>query len=711
MSMQHRRSIADYSETIYAGVLGKIIGVYMGRPVEGWTYEKIREAFGEISHYENERVGAPLIVPDDDISGTFAFIRTLYDHPHAEAITAREIGEGWLDAIIEDKTILWWGGLSRSTEHTAFLRLKAGIPAPESGSIRLNGRAMAEQIGAEIFIDTWAMACPDDPERATDLARKAASVSHDGLAVEAACYLAAMESMAFSEKRIDALMREGRAFVRGTRLLRLIDAIEEQCAKTTDWRLVREWIARNHGYDQYPGNCPMATNHLVVLAALMLGGDDFHKSISIASSMGWDTDCNAGNVGCLNGIRLGLKGIDGGIDLRSPVMDRMYVVTSDGGSCVTDAVQETKKLVAAAAKLRGESIALPSERFSFHCSGSTQGFYPDPTAGYAQALTGIENALHTDGKGGLRLIYRQLAHGSRASVCVDTFTDMQPKGKAGTSYFEVLASPALYATQTVRAMLFVPKAEAPKLRFFVDHYNESDQLTRTYSEEWRLGQDENETCWTIPGLGGQVIYRLGLELTSEDRTDGSVILRTLDWVGAPEKLSVGKAMQMSPSLTPWTTETTWLKSFVSSADHFCPDYTTTFSLSHTGKNGVVTTGTADWKDYSVSSILTLAQQEAAGLVLRANGHRRYYAALLTGGYAVIVMKRGKECAELARVPFPFQLDHPYELRFEALGRRLRLFIDGTLVTEAIDASYDCGGAGLIVEAGAILADGFMVERI
>lgn len=28
----------DYTERVYAGVLGKIIGVYLGRPFEGWTY-------------------------------------------------------------------------------------------------------------------------------------------------------------------------------------------------------------------------------------------------------------------------------------------------------------------------------------------------------------------------------------------------------------------------------------------------------------------------------------------------------------------------------------------------------------------------------------------------------------------------------------------------------------------------------------------------
>ena len=38
-------SVLKFREQIYAGVLGKIIGVYLGRPVEGWSYDKIRETF------------------------------------------------------------------------------------------------------------------------------------------------------------------------------------------------------------------------------------------------------------------------------------------------------------------------------------------------------------------------------------------------------------------------------------------------------------------------------------------------------------------------------------------------------------------------------------------------------------------------------------------------------------------------------------------
>ena len=36
----------QYEEQVYAGVLGKIIGVYLGRPFEGWTYERIMEELG-----------------------------------------------------------------------------------------------------------------------------------------------------------------------------------------------------------------------------------------------------------------------------------------------------------------------------------------------------------------------------------------------------------------------------------------------------------------------------------------------------------------------------------------------------------------------------------------------------------------------------------------------------------------------------------------
>ena len=67
----------DYTERVYAGVLGKIIGVYLGRPFEGWTYDMVMERLGEINYYVHEQRNVPLIVTDDDISGTFTFLRAI----------------------------------------------------------------------------------------------------------------------------------------------------------------------------------------------------------------------------------------------------------------------------------------------------------------------------------------------------------------------------------------------------------------------------------------------------------------------------------------------------------------------------------------------------------------------------------------------------------------------------------------------------------
>src|SRR3984885_7310369 len=176
---------ADYLERIYAGILGKIIGVYLGRPFEGWTHQRIMAELGPIRYYVNERLGKPLVVTDDDISGTFTFVRALSAYGNTAGLTAAQIGETWLNYIIEDRTILWWGGFGNSTEHTAFLRLQHGVPAPRSGSIALNGKTVAEQIGAQIFVDGWAMVSPGNPEQAAYLAEQAGRVSHDGESVHA----------------------------------------------------------------------------------------------------------------------------------------------------------------------------------------------------------------------------------------------------------------------------------------------------------------------------------------------------------------------------------------------------------------------------------------------------------------------------------------------------------------------------------------------
>ena len=692
---------AAYQDKIYAGVLGKLIGVYLGRPVEGWAYEKIIDTFGDIPFYKHEDCGVPLIVADDDISGTFAFFRALEDNGYPRSLAPQDVGNAWRNYIIEDKTILWWGGLGRSTEHTAFLNLKRGIPAPRSGSIAQNGRTLAEQIGAQIFIDAFAMACPCDPDLAVHLVKSAASVSHDGIAVEAACYLAAMEAMAFQEHNLDRLMDEGLRFVGDPRLRALIDDVHGICAEESDWRAVRSRLDDQYGYHRYPGCCHMVPNHAMVLASLLLGGDDFQQSVRIAASAGWDTDCNAGNVGCLNGIRLGLSGIDAGADLRTPVADQMYVVCSDGGSVITDAVQQTHAIVRAACALRGETP--PAPRFSFSFPGSVQGFSPCPYGGPFYGNVRVENQQLPDGSGrALAIQCRGIGPGLQARVSTPTFLE---KGKIAEN-FSTIASPTLYETQTIQAELCCDAPGSGRIFPYVLYYDRNDQVVTVNGPAQPLREGLQTISWTIPSTGGMPIFRVGFGIESDSRFDGTVYLASLTWDGAPTAYRLEGMLMTSI----WNTKPSWLQTWASSAKQFQADFKYTICVSHPEDNGVATIGTENWKDYAVSSRLMFSLHKAGGLVLRSRGHRRYYAAVLSGyEKAQIVLQMDDTRKVLAETAFPYQEDLLYDLRFSVSGSRLSLEINGVPLLQADDPTLCCGSAGLLIHEGTMCADGFSVE--
>jgi ADP-ribosylglycohydrolase len=475
---------ADYIERTYAGVLGKTIGVYLGRPFEGWSYEAITEHLGDINYYVHEKLNVPLIVTDDDITGTFSFLRALPDYGNVKDLTPAQIGQTWLNYLIEQETILWWGGMGNSTEHTAYLRLKSGIEAPHSGSIALNGKVVAEQIGAQIFIDGWAMVAPGDPEFAVDLARRAGSVSHDGEAIYGAQVIAAMEAQAYVKSDINKLIDTAVSFIpKDSIIAHMINDIREWHAKEPDWRKARETLAERYGYHKYGGNCHMVPNHGLIIFSLLYGDDDFQKSLMIVNTSGWDTDCNSGNLGCLLGIKNGLAGLDCGPDWRGPVADRLYMSTADGGRSISDAVTETFHVVNIGRALAGENPVAPKDgaRFHFELPGSVQGFQVEDNIESRDTAT-LENVRgHSQiGSRVLAIHYHRLAKGRIARIATPTFIP----SKEVANYFahrgyRLLASPTLYSGQTLQARIIADNSNTKpvQVQLYVKHYDENDGLS------------------------------------------------------------------------------------------------------------------------------------------------------------------------------------------------------------------------------------------
>lgn len=106
--------------------------------------------------------------------------------------------------------------------------------------------------------------------------------------------------------------------------------IIEFCKDGLDFRAAREYLEKKWGYDKFPGNCHVIPNTALMLTVLLLGKESFRDAMELCVSAGWDTDCNGGNIGCLNGIRLGLDGLTEEFDFRGPIADRFYNISADG---------------------------------------------------------------------------------------------------------------------------------------------------------------------------------------------------------------------------------------------------------------------------------------------------------------------------------------------------------------------------------------------
>jgi hypothetical protein len=374
----------------------------------------------------------------------------------------------------------------------------------------------------------------------------------------------------------------------------------------------------------------------------------------------------------------------------------MYVVTSDGAAGITDAVQQTRKIIAAANALNDEPPPVAKPRYSFDYPGSTQGFALCPRHAGRQGAVLIANH-----GGGLAVQLQGLSLGVTGSISTPVFVEPF----AASSSFAMVASPTLYPGQTVSAEVAGPTQAMARL--YALYYDRDDAVQRVEGEWQVLAEAGRTLTWTIPDTNGLPLYRVGVEFGSDTRLDGEATISSIDWGGAPEAYEIrGMLVKSIWNLTPF-----WTRAWVSSARHFAPDFKWTLCFSHPFENGVATTGSRDWDDYSVESSIDYSINDGGGLVARSRGHRRYYAGMLKGNEALIVRRHDDEVTVLGRSPVEIGATGKRDLKFSLKGGELRLTVDGKERVAVIDDAYTSGAAGFIVEKGTIVADGFLVHGL
>lgn len=704
----------EWIERIYAGWLGKIIGIRLGAPVEGWTYREIENMFGEIRGYPADYRN---FAADDDSNGPLFFLRAMDDASDMRTITPQDVAEALLNYAPYEHGFFWWGGYGVSTEHTAYLNLRNGIPAPRSGSIAQNGKTVAEQIGGQIFIDTWGLAAAGDPDRAAAYARAAASVTHDGNGIYGGIFIAVCVSLAFVETDLGIILDRALTYIPADcEYARAVHAvIDFHAVHPDDWRTCFRYVQENFGYDRYPGNCHIIPNAAVVILSLLYGGGDFSRTLCIAVMCGWDTDCNAGNAGAILGVLTGLPGIDAE-RWRRPVNDLLICSGVMGSMNIQDIPSSAGHMARLAFAAAGQEVPgnwrkIMEEKEGichFEFPGSTHAIRVRTDSRSGDNRQPEMTAVNTDeaaftGKRSLKVTAEPLDAGTRLYIykqtCYrpDDFND---------SRYDPSFSPLVYPGENVHISVMLPEyCRTEAMAAVYVHDRHSGRIC--HAETVRLEKGRwAELSFRIPQLSGVLLDEAGvfLEIMGPDACFTAKELPVACFIddlysdGQPDyTLDASKETEEQWNVQHVeVSQFSRLKGLLRLEDgriHLsCADF------------GECYTGSWKWRDYTAVFDIVPETGEWHMVNFRVQGAERSYAAglLPDGRFALLKNESGYRILE--QTDFAWKAGEKYRIRCSAAGSRIDVSVgDRHLSFTDPVRPYLYGAAGLSVRQGSHLS--------
>ncbi|MFC6315439.1 ADP-ribosylglycohydrolase family protein [Lapidilactobacillus achengensis] len=655
-------------EKIYAGFLGKCFGVRLGAPVEPqiWTYKKIREIYGNMDHYTKYY---KTFAADDDTNGPVFFHRMLLEKSNPKDFRADDVAKAWLNFGRENIGMFWWGGNGVSTEHTAYLNLLKGIIPPESGSIAQNGKVLAEQIGGQIFIDTWGLLFPNNPVKAAEFALKAASVSHDGDALEGAKFIAACIAIAFSTDSITDVVAQAMTFVDpDSTYYKVISAVLEFHAENPDdWFECREYLEQEWGYDKYGGVVHVIPNAGVCMMALLYGDGDFARTIEIASMSGWDTDCNAGNCGTILGVLNGVSGLPA--KYRTPTNDRIITSSVIGELNIVDIPTFARETAILSCQLNDEprpdlldhDFELGKIDYDFSLPGSTHGFMSDNY--FKTELRHVENKV---GHNALGILIDRMVEGDQSHIFTKTY---YRRRDFSDERYKPCFAPQVYPGQTASFQILLEKWQGGNLvvrPYVKDTFSES----YLYLSPQVVEPDQlKELTFEIPDMAGSFPEEVGLlvETDSElsNRFFGQLNICSFKVSGKPKySIDFSKQSYEFLNVTPFAfnngQRTIEENKMVLECDKgmscFTGDYYT--------------------KDIDAEFIYQAEYGMEHQFIFKARGIRQYYAIGFDGYNSISLIRNDFGSKECQRVEFAWKSGEEYRMRVNSQGNECKLFING-----------------------------------
>lgn len=309
-------------DRVHGGWMGEIIGSALGTSVEGFSSDKIRAVFGEITGYIK-----PPETLNDDITFELALLDAFAEKGYE--ITPDDIADRWVGLI----------PFAYTAEEVALRHLRSGIYPPQSGHLV---NPFREMIGAAMRAAVCGALAPGKPELAAELAWKDGCVSHHNNGILAEVFNAVMVSMSYVETDMrTVLVKSMKAIPRDCEFYAVLDFAWKACEKSADyqdaWKLCEEKYKEYNWVHAYP-------NMAAEVVAIYYAGNDFDRAMTILMAAGQDCDCTGGPVGHAYGAMYGMKVFDP--RFTEPLQDRLdtYVRTMETQS-ITSLSEKTTSLI------------------------------------------------------------------------------------------------------------------------------------------------------------------------------------------------------------------------------------------------------------------------------------------------------------------------------------------------------------------------------
>ena len=309
-------------DSMLGGWFGRICGCLLGKPIEGVRSKELELVCSRVGNWPITRYldkedftddiinefrlyifcncyskDQHFMPADDDTNYMLTAVRLL--RRYGRDFTSGNVAQTWLE--VQPK-----GGYC-TAERVAYRNFTDGIFPPESAEYKNSYR---EWIGAQIRADVYGYINPCDPEKAAEMCWRDARIAQVKNGIYGEMWVGAMLAAAYGTDNIMEIIRTGLAEVPQTS--RLYEAVEKICTEYEAGRseadTFKDIATRWNEYDQYDW-CHTVSNAEIVAACLLYGGGDYGRSICLAVSQGFDTDCNGATVGSVLGVLIGYENL------------------------------------------------------------------------------------------------------------------------------------------------------------------------------------------------------------------------------------------------------------------------------------------------------------------------------------------------------------------------------------------------------------------